>query len=77
MWVDDSKPNHVTGKVRRDGYILFWWIGDHEPRHVHVQTAKGRKLGRVNLDTLEGMENWTPPKHLVDTIMELKREGRL
>ena len=35
------------------------------------------KLGRVNLDTLEGMENWTPPKHLVDIIMELKREGRL
>ena len=51
------------GKVRRDGYILFWWIGDHEPRHVHVQTAKGRKLGRVNLNTLEGMENWTPPKN--------------
>jgi hypothetical protein len=65
------------GKVRRGGYILLWWIGDHKPRHVHVQTAKGRKLGRVNLTTLEGLEKWTPPKDLVDIIVELKREGRL
>jgi hypothetical protein len=24
------------GKVRRSGYILEWFIGDHEPRHIHV-----------------------------------------
>jgi len=44
------------GKVRRGGYILFWWIGDHDPRHIHVRTAKGKKLGRLNLETLEGLE---------------------
>ncbi len=65
------------GRVRRGGYILFWWIADHDPRHVHVRTAKGKKLGRVNLETLEGLEDWTPPKDLVNIINELKREGRL
>ncbi len=65
------------GKVRRGGYIIFWWIGDHTPRHVHVRTAKGKKLGRVDVDTLLGMENWTPPKDLVSIIMELKSKGRL
>ncbi|MFM2082923.1 MAG: hypothetical protein RL380_1614 [Verrucomicrobiota bacterium] len=65
------------GKVRRGGYILFWWIGDHEPRHIHVRTSKGRKLGRLNLQTLEGLEGWTPPKDLVKIIAELKHEGRL
>ena len=65
------------GRVRRGGYILFWWIGDHAPRHVHVQTDKGRKLGRVDVDTMQAMENWTPPKELVKIIVDLKREGRL
>jgi hypothetical protein len=65
------------GRVRRGGYIIFWWIGDHSPRHVHVRTDKGKMLGRVNVDTLEGLENWTPPKDLVSIIVELKEKGRL
>ncbi len=65
------------GKVRRGGYILFWWIGDHEPRHVHVRTAKGKKLGRLNLETKRGMEGWTPPKDLLKIVEQLMREGRL
>ena len=24
------------GKIRRSGFILEWFIGDHEPRHIHV-----------------------------------------
>jgi hypothetical protein len=42
-----------------------------------VRTAKGKKLGRLNLETLEGLEGWTPPKDLVNIVVELKREGRL
>jgi len=30
------------GKVRRHGYILEWFIGDHVPRHVHVYDSKRR-----------------------------------
>jgi hypothetical protein len=24
------------GKIRRGGYVFRTWVGDHEPRHVHV-----------------------------------------
>ncbi len=24
------------GKIRRGGYIFITWLGDHEPKHVHV-----------------------------------------
>ena len=65
------------GRMRRGGYFLFWWIGDHSPRHVHVRNAKGKKLGRVDEDTLEALENWTPPKDLINIIVELKQKGRL
>ncbi len=54
------------GRVRRGAHIIFWWIGDHAPLHVHVRTNKGRRLGRVDVATFEGMENWTPPKDLID-----------
>ncbi|MSU65858.1 MAG: DUF4160 domain-containing protein [Opitutus sp.] len=65
------------GKVRRGGYIIFWWKGDHEPRHVHVRTAQGRKLGRVDVATLRGLEGWTPDRKLIGIIVQLKREGRI
>ena len=65
------------GKVRRGGYILFWWIGDHDPRHIHVRTDKGKKLGRLHLATLRGLEGWTPPKDLIKIVQDLMREGRL
>ena len=65
------------GKVRRGGYIIKWFIGDHPPRHVHIETANGKLLGRLNLDTLTGMEDWQPSKELLQVIAELKKEGRL
>jgi hypothetical protein len=65
------------GRIRRGGYIITWWIGDHEPRHVHVRDAKGKFIGRLNSETLQGLENWTPPKNLVTIIAELKQKGRL
>jgi hypothetical protein len=24
------------GRIRRGGYLIDWWIGDHGPKHVHV-----------------------------------------
>lgn len=65
------------GKVRRGGYIIIWWKGDHEPRHVHIRTSNGRKLGRINLATMQGMEGWTPDRKLVVILEELKQEGRV
>ncbi len=65
------------GKVRRGGYIIVWWVGDHEPRHVHVKDAKGKKLGRLDIDAMRGLEGWNPDRKLVKVIEELKSEGRL
>jgi len=65
------------GKVSRGGYILLWWKPDHEPRHVHVQTANGKRLGRVDLATLRGLEGWTPSRKLAKIISDLKKERNL
>jgi hypothetical protein len=65
------------GRVRRGGYVLTWWKGDHPPPHVHVRTQAGRKLGRLNLATLQGMEGWMPEARLLRIIKELREEGRI
>ncbi len=65
------------GKVRRAGYILEWFIGDHVPRHIHVYNDKRRLIGRLDLDRLVGVEGWTPDRKLVKLIQDLKDEGRL
>ena len=44
------------GRVRRGGYTFIWWIGDHDPRHVHVFDKDDRLLTRVNLDTMQPMD---------------------
>jgi len=65
------------GKVRRSGYILEWFIGDHVPRHVHVYDSRHRLIGRLDIDRLAGVEGWTPDRKLIKVIEDLKREGRL
>jgi len=65
------------GRVRRRGYIVEWFIGDHSPRHVHVYDSKGRFQGRLNLETLAGLEEWSPSDTLVTLIKELQMEGKL
>jgi hypothetical protein len=65
---------NLMGKVRRGGYLFLWWKADHEPRHVHVLTNAGKLLGRVDLKTLRGLEDWTPSRKLQAIIKQLKRE---
>jgi hypothetical protein len=65
------------GKVRRDGYILEWFIGDHVPQHIHVYNSKGKLIGRLDVDRLVGIEGWTPDRKLIKLIADLKNEGRL
>jgi hypothetical protein len=65
------------GRLRRSGYIIEWFIGDHAPRHVHVYDSNGRFLGRLNLETLAGLDDWSPSDTLVELINELKAEGKL
>ena len=65
------------GKIRRAGYILEWFIGDHEPRHIHVYDSKRRLLGRLDVDQMAGIEGWTPDRKLIKVVQELLSEGRL
>ena len=59
------------GKLRRGGYILVTWKGDHPPRHVHVyrgghlvvkwdldhkKPKKGKATGRV-LKLIEDLDS--------------------
>ena len=44
------------GKIRRSGYVLEWFIGDHQPRHVHVYDSKNRLMGRLDVDWMVGVE---------------------
>jgi hypothetical protein len=65
------------GRVRRGGYIIKWFIGDHTPRHVHVERESGQLVGRLDLERMTGMEGWQPDHKLLQIIQELRREGRL
>ena len=66
------------GKIRRGGYIIVWWKGDHSPRHVHVKlSSSGRKIGRLDIDAMRGLEGWLPDRKLLQVIEALKHEGRL
>jgi len=65
------------GRIRRAGYILEWFIGDHAPRHVHVYDSKRKFIGRLDLDRMAGVEGWRPDRKLITLIQDLQREGRL
>ena len=65
------------GKIRRGGYILEWFIGDHAPRHIHVYDNKRRFIGRLDLDRMAGLEGWMPNHKLISLVQDLRQEGRL
>ena len=65
------------GKIRRGGYVLEWFIGDHVPRHVHVYDNKHRFIGRLDVGHVVGLEGWMPDRKLLKLIEDLKQERRL
>jgi len=65
-----------VGRVRRCGYVVEWFLGDHVPRHVHVYDRSGHFLGRLDVDRSIGVEDWTPSRKLMKRIAELREEGR-
>jgi len=64
-------------RVRRYGYVVEWFVGDHVPRHVHVYDAKGRFMGRLDVDRMAGVGGWMPDRNLVKLVQELRDEGQL
>ena len=61
----ETDANHV-----RSGRNLSLRLSDRMvhrrsgPRHVHVYDTKERFLGRLNIETMQGIEDWIPSKKL-------------
>jgi len=63
------------GRIRRGGYLIEWWIGDHWPKHVHV-FKDGKEIAKVRIPemlVLSGKINGRIRK----IIAELLKEGLL
>lgn len=65
------------GKIRRGGYVFVWWVGDHSPPHVHVFDNKECLLGRVTIANKAPLDDWLPPRKVVEIINYLQKEDRL
>lgn len=63
------------GKVRRAGYVLVTWKGDHTPRHVHVY-RDGKFIVKRDPENRKPMRG-EAPRMVVELIGELESEGRL
>ena len=62
-------------RIRRGNYIFKTWIGDHQPRHVHIY-RDGRELARWDLDGWEPMEGRVG-RRIVRILSQLRHEGKL
>ncbi len=63
----------IMGKIRRNGYIFTWNVGDHLPVHIHVY-KDGQLICRWRLFEeleLSGKSN----EKIRRTIRELREEG--
>jgi hypothetical protein len=63
------------GKVRRGGFILITWIGDHSPYHVHVY-EDGDLVVKWDLENELPMKGKATAK-VLKLIRELREEGKL
>ncbi|QQR80902.1 MAG: DUF4160 domain-containing protein [Deltaproteobacteria bacterium] len=39
------------GRLKRGGYLIEWWIGDHDPKHVHVY-EDGKDVAKIKVPDL-------------------------
>jgi hypothetical protein len=65
------------GKIRRGGYVFEWWIGDHEPKHIHISDSSGEMLGRLTLENFEPLDDWKPPRKVIEIIQQIVKERGL
>lgn len=63
------------GKLRRAGFLLVTWKGDHPPRHVHVY-HDGRLVVKWKLDDHVAMQG-RPTDRVLRPIADLQEEGGL
>ncbi|PIZ66230.1 MAG: hypothetical protein COY19_07000 [Candidatus Marinimicrobia bacterium CG_4_10_14_0_2_um_filter_48_9] len=63
------------GKIKRGGYVFFSWIGDHNPRHVHVY-KDGNFIVKWDIENWQAMKG-EAPRTILKLIRELMDEGKL
>ena len=63
------------GKVRRGGYVFITYIGDHDPRHVHI-FRDGKEIAKWNLEDWVLMSGAVNRK-ILKLLEDLVREGAL
>lgn len=39
------------GRIRRGGYLIEWWMGDHNPKHVHVY-KNGQLVAKIEVPSM-------------------------
>jgi len=64
-----------VGKIKRGGYVFITWVGDHDPKHVHV-FRDGKEVLKWNLEAQVVIEGKVTKK-ISNLIAELLREGKL
>ena len=60
------------GRIRRGGYLIDWWIGDHTPKHLHVY-RDGVLIAKVEMPgllVLSGKVNHKLKKILKQLVTE-------
>lgn len=63
------------GRIRRGGYLIEWWIGDHSPKHVHVY-KDGRLVAKVEVPSLLVLTGKTD-RRLSKLLSELVKEKKI
>ena len=63
------------GKIRRGNYIFLTWVGDHDPKHVHI-FKNGTWIAKWDLEADKLMESKVSAR-VRKLIDQLKEEDRL
>ncbi|MEK7396939.1 MAG: DUF4160 domain-containing protein [Candidatus Poribacteria bacterium] len=62
------------GRIKRGGYLIEWWMGDHLPKHIHIYKdgILVAKVETASMLVLAGALNKRLKKILVELIREQK-----
>lgn len=54
-----------------EGFKFFFYANEHEPKHIHVM--KGGDFAKINLISLEIIDNYMKPKDLKKALLIVKQ----
>lgn len=63
------------GREKRGGYIVEWWMGDHEPKHVHIY-RDGDLVAKVTVPEM-GILRGRMNSKVRKIVKELLKEGKI